>query len=92
MDVNEQLCSIARRMIWWESPEETLARPARFIMQVMTRGQWSDVLFLQGVYGKDAFKDALLHPEPGVFDIRSWTYWRAVFGLPDGPLPKRTFH
>jgi hypothetical protein len=91
MSANEQLAQIAQRMIWWKTPEETLAWPARFIMQVMTRGRWDDVLFVQGVYGKEAFKEALLHAEPGVFDMKSWTYWHTVFGLPVGPLPQRTF-
>lgn len=78
-------------MIWWETPEETLKRPERLIMQVMTRGRWNDVLFVEEVYGKQAFKDALVQAEPGVFDIKSWNYWHVVFGLPVGPLPKRTF-
>jgi len=78
-------------MIWWEAPEEALKRSARFIMQVMTRGRWEDVLFVQGVYGKEAFRDALVHAEQGIFDMKSWTYWHTVFGLPVGPLPKRTF-
>lgn len=91
MPENEQLAHIAQRMIWWESPEISLGRPARFIMQVMTLGTWEDVQFVQGVYGKESFKEALLNAEPGVFDIKSWTYWHAVFGLAEGPLPKRTF-
>jgi hypothetical protein len=91
MPINEQLGDIAQRVIWWESAEETLKRPARFVMQVMTRGRWDEVLFVQGVYGRQAFKDALVHAEPGVFDIKSWTYWHTVFGLPVGALPKRAF-
>jgi hypothetical protein len=91
MASKDDISEIAQRLIWWESPEEALGRPARLIMQVMTRGRWEDVLFLQGVYGKQAFKEALLHAEPGVFDIKSWNYWHVVFGLPVGPLPKRVF-
>jgi hypothetical protein len=88
----DALHKIAEKMIWWKTPEETLERPARFIMQVMTRGRWNDVVFVRGVYGNEAFRDALLHAEPGVFDVKSWAYWHAVFGLESGPLPKRTFN
>jgi len=76
--------------MWWEEPSVALSRPARFIMQVMTLGTWHDVQTVREAFGREAFREALLKAEPGVFDKRSWAYWHAVFGLPEGELPRRS--
>jgi hypothetical protein len=86
----EQLKRFAAKLIWWQPPAETLARPARFLMQVMTLGTWEDVKTVRQEYGEEAMRNALLNAEPGVFDRRSWAYWHAVFGLPPRPAPKRS--
>jgi len=87
---DDQLACTAKKLMWWQDPSVSLARPARFIMQVMTLGTWSDVQSVREVFGWEAFREALLKAEPGVFDKRSWVYWHAVFGLPERDLPRRS--
>ncbi|MBI5384801.1 MAG: hypothetical protein HZA90_08935 [Verrucomicrobia bacterium] len=84
-----QLKSIAARLMWWLAPEAALARPARFVMQVMALGTWQDVQTVSEAFGWEAFHQALEQAEPGVFDGRSWAYWHAFFGLPEPDLPRR---
>jgi len=88
---NDELARTAKKLMWWEEPSVALAQPARFIMQVMTLGTCRDVQTVREAFGWEAFREALLKAEPGVFDKRSWVYWHAVFGLPDRDLPRRTF-
>ncbi len=40
----------------------------------MTYGTIEDVLAVQNVAGWSAFREALEHAPPGVFDARSWAY------------------
>ena len=87
----DQLKIIAARLWWWVEPETALGRPARFVMQVMALGTWRDVQAVSGAFGWDLFRKALNQAEPGVFDVRSWAYWHAFFGLSEPELPRRSF-
>ncbi len=87
---SEELKRVAKELFWWQAPEVSLANPRRFLAQVMTLGTWEEVQLAKDVYGWDAFKDALLNAQAGVFDGRSWGYWRAFFGLPEAEAPRRS--
>lgn len=88
--LDPRLVDVARRLIWWESPEDALRRPSRFVAQAMTLGTWSDVEVIRAVYGETAMRAVLADPPPGVFDRRSWVYWHVRFGIdPVPPLPSR---
>src|ERR1700722_2468135 len=87
MEPNEQLNQMARRLVWWQPSEITLANAPRFLMQVMTLGSWNEVEQVREAFGPGALRDALLNAEPGVFDGKSWSYWHVVFGIPERPLP-----
>lgn len=90
-DINrEEMKSIARVLMWWQTPELTLANPRRFLCQLMTLGTWPEVQKARQAYGLEAFKDALVHATPGVFDAPSWSYWRLITGLPEADLPVRS--
>jgi hypothetical protein len=87
MQTNEELNQIAKRLIWWQAPEVSLARVPRFLMQVMTLGSLREIETVRETFGAAALREALENAEPGVFDPKSWSYWHAVFGLPERPLP-----
>jgi hypothetical protein len=91
METTEQLCRMAARLVWWQPAETSLAQPRRLLAQVMTLGDWPEVVAFKNAFGWEAFKDALTHAEPGLFDRRSWVMWRRFFGLPSAELPQRAF-
>jgi hypothetical protein len=84
------LRSIAKALFWWQSPEESLANPQRFLAQVMTLGTWHELQAVKKLYHWDAFRDALLNAEAGWFDARSWALWHHAFGMIVRPMPKRS--
>ncbi|MDQ2950457.1 MAG: hypothetical protein M3Y27_31710 [Acidobacteriota bacterium] len=87
---NLQLVPIARRLVWYESPEYVLANPRLFLVYVMTHGTNVDLLAVTQTFDDEDFRDALKNAPPGVMDVRSWHYWHLVLGItPVPPLPKR---
>jgi hypothetical protein len=91
MPERDELKAMALELFWWQPPEVSLANVQRFLAQVMTLGTWQEVQLAGRFFGWDAFKDALLNAPAGVFDGRSWCYWRAFFGLPEAEMPRRSF-
>jgi hypothetical protein len=86
---------LAARLIWWQSPEQSLRHPDRVIAQVMELGAFDDVLRLRQVLGDHRLAAVLQRAQPGWFSPRSWTYWQlklalAPFGMVP-PLPQRRF-
>jgi hypothetical protein len=87
---SQALHRIADRLMWWQSAAESLERPRRFIAQVMVLGNWDDMQTTRRAFGDDALRETLRAAPPGIFDLRSWTYWHQVFRLlPVPPLPQR---
>jgi hypothetical protein len=85
-----ELLQVARRVIWFEEPEQALADPLQFLTHVMVFGTPEDLRALRGIVGKDDYREVLEHPPPGVFDPRSWAYWNLVCDRrPAPPLPVR---
>lgn len=69
------LKAFARRYVWWKTPDEALAMPARVIAQVMDIGDYADVQRLADQVGDDVLRDVLNRAEAGQFSERSWAYW-----------------
>ena len=85
-----KLLRVARRIIWFDPPEQTLTDPVRFLAYVMVFGTVEDLRALDGIVGKDQYREALERAPPGIFDPRSWAYWNLVCGRwPPPPLPER---
>ena len=83
------LVPIAKRVFWWGTPEEWLNDAVRFAAQVMTFGDWDDTALSIKLLGDSIFRRALEGPPPGVFDIKSWTFWHVRYHLAVPPLPVR---
>jgi hypothetical protein len=83
------LLPIAQRVFWWGDPEEWLDDTLRFSAQVMTYGDWDDIVLTLKLLGDSAFREVLQHPPPGVFDIKSWGFWHYHYNLTVPPLPVR---
>lgn len=91
----EMLKLLARRYIWWKSPEEAVREPRRVVAQVMNLGDWDDAVAMRQRLGDAALRDALTHAEAGQFNARSWAWWHYRLGLAHTgkvpPLPARRF-
>lgn len=94
-DHREVLKPLARRYVWWKTPEEAMRQPQRVIAQVMNLGDWDDAEAMQKRLGDAVLRDALVHAEAGQFNARSWTWWHYRLGLARmgqvPPLPVRRF-
>src|SRR5260370_40939323 len=87
--VRNELIPVAKRVFWWGEPEEWLDDTIRFVAQVMTYGDWNDVRTTLRLLGETAFQQALANPPPGVFDVKSSTFWHLRYHRQMPPLPRR---
>ncbi len=87
-----QIADIARRIIWFEPPEQALADPIRFMAYAMTYARHKDMQVLRDYVTDDDFCEALDRAPPGIIDARSWAYWNSKMGrYPPPPMPVRRF-
>jgi len=89
------LKALAKKYIWWKSPDEAARDTRRVVAQIMNVGDFDDVRIALLTLGKEPFREALTHAEPGWFSPKSWAYWHYRFGITafdnaPPPLPKRT--
>ena len=86
----EELLGVARRVVWFEEPEETLRHTHTFLAYLMTYTTPSDYAIVRKYVSLGQFREALENAPPGVFDPRSWAYWNLVCGRdPVPPMPQR---
>lgn len=89
------LAPMAARLIWWQTPEQSLRQPDRVIAQVMELGDFDTVMQLRQALGDRRLASVLQRAEPGWFSPRSWNYWHLKLALAAPgfvpPLPRRRF-
>lgn len=87
-----ELLAAARRIVWFESPEQALSDPIRFMAYAMAHALPQDMRLLRRYISDDDFREALDHAPPGIIDPRSWAYWNLKMGrYPAPPRPVRRF-
>ncbi|WP_287786850.1 hypothetical protein [Acidiphilium sp.] len=91
--VTDELTKIARRIVWFEPPEQALADPVRFLAYAMARATAEDMAKIRQYVSDQDFIDALDAAPPGIIDPRSWSYWNLVVAdrQPAPPMPVRRF-
>lgn len=72
---------LARKYVWWKTPDEAAHSPERVIAQVMNVGDYGDVQALASQVGDAVLADVLVHAQAGEFSPRSWVYWHYRLGL-----------
>lgn len=77
----KSLKTLARKYIWWKTPDEAITMPERVIAQVMNIGDYSDVHSLSVQVGDEVLRQVLTNAEAGQFNERSWAYWHYRLGL-----------
>ena len=87
---HSDLEKVAKRVVWFKTPDDALRDVKLFLAHVMTYGTLSDISTTLQFFPEDDFEATLNDPPPGVFDRRSWTYWNVRYRREPVPaLPKR---
>jgi len=87
-----ELRAVAKRAVWFQSPDETLQDAVRLVAYVLTYGTHADVSTLRRHLSDGDLREAIDHAPPGIFDPRSWAYWNLKIGrYPAPPMPMRRF-
>lgn len=85
-----EILEIARRVVWFEPPEQALADPIRFMAYAMSYARHEDMKVIRRYVSDEELKEALEHAPPGIIDARSWAYWNNKMGrYPAPPMPAR---
>ncbi len=86
-----ELTLLARKYIWWESPEWAMKHPDVFLANIMNLGAGEDMMLIYHIINKKLLVNALKNAA-GYFSYRSWDYWHLKLGFKKiPPLPKRSF-
>ncbi len=91
------LRELARRYVWWKTPDEAMRYPKRVVSQVMSLGTWEDLTAMSEATGDEYLRIVLGSAEAGQFDARSWHYWHYRLGLAEygvkavPAMPERKF-
>ena len=82
--------AMARKYVWWRSPERTLQDGRLLLAQMMTLATVDDARWMVSSVSADELRGVLRAPPVGVFNRRSWVFWRRRLDLdPTVPLPTR---
>ena len=84
--LTDETRAMARRIVWFEEPEQSLARPGRFLVYAMEYATVADLEVLRRFVGDEDFREALGSAPPGILRARSWAYWHVRLGME--PVPK----
>jgi hypothetical protein len=82
---------VAKRLIWWQSPEIALKDSKRLITQIMEYGNLEDVQAMLHFFSHEEIIDALDKPLSGILTVKSWNFWHIYFDKSVPPLPQRKF-
>ena len=72
MHPDPELLAVARRVVWFKEPHQTLRNEVFFLNHAMTYGDVWDVVAIRKRFDDDVLRDSLRNAHPGVFDPRSW--------------------
>jgi len=86
-----ELVRVARKVVWYNRPEETLADLPDFLTHLMVYGSSTDVAVVERYVPIEEFRKVLENASAGVFTQEVWRRWHERFGMPVPPLPRRRF-
>lgn len=85
------LLRVARKVVWFDDPEHTLADLPVFLTHVMVYGSPADIATAERYIPSEEFRRVLETAQAGVFTIEVWERWHRRFGIAPPPLPRRRF-
>ena len=87
----DELVQVAKKVVWYDSPENALADPPTFLTQLMVYGSSRDVAVVERFVPLDEFRNVLERAPAGVFTSDAWRRWHERLGMAMAPLPRRRF-
>jgi hypothetical protein len=75
-----ELLQIARKVVWYDSPEQTLRDVNTLLVHLMIYGSPEDVAVAERYISKEEFRKALESPPAGVFTEEAWIRWHKSSG------------
>lgn len=86
-----ELLRVAKKVVWYDSPQETLGDLPTFLAHLMTYGSADDVATVERFVPAEEFRNVLQSAPAGVFTEEAWRRWHERFGMPVPALPRRRF-
>ena len=87
-----ELKRIARRVVWYDTPEEPLRDLKTFLAHLMVYGAPVDVAWWNATYRNPSCERCSKMPPAGVFAAEAWARWHERFRfVPIPPLPRGRF-
>jgi hypothetical protein len=86
-----ELVRVAKKVVWYDRPEATLADVPMFLTHVMVYGSPEDVAVVERFVSAEEFRKVLESAPAGVFTKELWRRWHERFRMPVPPLPRRRF-
>jgi hypothetical protein len=87
----EELLRVARKVVWYQDPERTLADLPTFLTQLMVYGSDADVALVEQYVPVAEFRKVLAEAPAGIYTQEAWEKWHRRFRMPLPPLPRRRF-
>ena len=83
-----ELLRVARKVVWYDKPEQTLADLKTFLSHLMVYGSAADVVIAKRYVPAQEFRKVLENAPAGVFTQEAWQKWHEQFGMPVPPMPR----
>jgi hypothetical protein len=87
----EELLRVAKKVVWYDRPEQTLGDLKTFLTHLMVYGSAADVAVVGRYVPEEEFRKVLEDALAGVFTQECWQRWHERFGMAIPPLPRRRF-
>jgi hypothetical protein len=88
----EELLRVAKKVVWYDRPQQTLGDLKTFLTHLMVYGSEADVSVVERYVPEEEFRRVLETAPAGVFTPEAWERWHERFGMmPVPPLPRRRF-
>lgn len=87
----EELLRVAKKVVWYDRPEQTLGDLGTFLTHLMVYGSAEDLAVVKRYVPEEELRRVLEQAPAGVFTQEAWKRWHERFGMPVPPLPRRRF-
>lgn len=75
------LLRIARKVVWYDQPEQTLANLDTFLAHLMVYGSSADVAVASQYVPTEEFQRVLQNAPAGLFTLEAWQKWHERLGV-----------